>query len=61
MPENQTLIIWLMDGTTCKFERVEHFREYEEDIKFFYFGVLTQVEREATFMKHSIAGYALES
>lgn len=60
MSENKTLIIWLTNGNTCKFEQVENFREYKNSITFTYFGVSTQVEREAEFMKSNIAGYALE-
>jgi len=60
MKENKTLIIWLNNGNTCKFEQVEHFHETNDQIKFEYFGVSTQVKRGSIFLKSNIAGYALE-
>lgn len=60
MPENKTLIIWLKNGNTCKFEKVENFQEIGDELKFGYFGVSTQVKRMAIFHRENIAGYALE-
>ena len=60
MDKNKTLIIWLKNGNTCKFEKVKGFHESAEQIEFYYFGVSTRVEREATFQKNNIAGFALE-
>lgn len=60
MPENKTLIIWLNDGNTCKFEQVENLRVFDSVIKFDYFGVSTQVKREAVFYTKNIAGHAFE-
>lgn len=60
MPDNKTLIIWLKNGETLKFEHVEELREYDGTITFSYFGVSTQVKRIARFIHYNIAGYALE-
>lgn len=60
MTENSTLIIWLNNGNTCKFEQVEILQETGDVIKFQYFGVSTQVKRTAVFHRENIAGYALE-
>lgn len=61
MVKDKTLIIWLKNGNTCKFERVENFQDDQGDYLFFkYFGVSTQVEGNAIFLKENIAGYALE-
>lgn len=60
MEENKTLIIWLTNGSTCKFEQVKDFNEHQDGIAFRYFGVSTQVKRTARFHHMNIAGYALE-
>lgn len=60
MSGNKTLIIWLSNGTTCRFEEVTELRENGDYISFYYFGVSTQVARKAVFQRNSIAGYALE-
>lgn len=60
MTENKTLIIWLTNGKTCKFEKVDDFIQDENGIAFRYFGVSTQVKRTARFHHINIAGYALE-
>lgn len=56
----KTLIVWLKSGNTCKFELVKDFQDGLEEFKFSYFGVSTQVRRNAVFLKNNIAGYALE-
>jgi hypothetical protein len=58
--KNKTLIIWLTNGNTCKFEQVENFQDGSEELNFSYFGVFTQVRRDAVFYRGNIAGYALE-
>lgn len=60
MNENKTLVIWLNDGNTLKFEQVEEFYEHDGNIAFNYFGVSTQVKRSARFLYQNIAGYALK-
>lgn len=60
MEENKTLIIWLNNGNTCKFEQVEDLTEHDDSITFGYFGVSTQVKRTARFYCQNIAGYAWE-
>lgn len=61
MSEDKTLIIWLKNGNTCKFEQVEGFQDDQpgDCLTFKYFGVSTQVKRDAIFFKENIAGYAL--
>lgn len=61
MEESKSLIIWLNNGNTLKFEQVEEFYEYDGNIAFDYFGVSTQVKRSARFLHQNIAGYALEN
>lgn len=60
MNNNKSLIIWLNNGNTCKFEQVDKLQEDGHIIKFEYFGVSTQVKRTAIFHRENIAGYALE-
>ncbi|MEC3942605.1 hypothetical protein [Enterococcus mundtii] len=62
MEKDKSLIIWNKDGSTMKFEKVTNFRdEWQNDtITFEYFGVSTQVKRNAVFFIKNIAGYALE-
>lgn len=61
---NKTLVIWFKNGNTAYFERVTGFNETcsgpELVIRFNYFGVASQVERNANFNKNTIAGFALE-
>lgn len=65
MEKGKSLIIWFKSGATGKFERVENFESKinengEGAICFSYFGVSTQVKREAVFLLSNIAGFALE-
>ena len=62
MEKNKTLIIWNKDGSTMKFEKVTNFIEdwQRDQISFEYYGISTQVRREAKFYTNNIAGYALE-
>lgn len=58
---NKSLIIFLKDGQTLKFEMVTDVRLYEENIiSFSYYGISTGVNRRATFHARSIAGWSLE-
>ena len=63
---DKSLIIWFKDGQTAKFENVEEFDCAVNEngtgaIYFKYFGVSTQVKREATFITQNIAGFALQA
>ncbi|MGX7195452.1 hypothetical protein [Enterococcus olivae] len=63
--QEKTLIIWLTNGQTMKFEKVTDFMTTKEDvgvevIGFNYFGVSTKVARKAIFNLENIAGFALE-
>ena len=62
MEKAKSLIIWNKDGSTMKFEKVTNFIEdwQRDQISFEYYGISTQVRREATFYIKNIAGYALE-
>lgn len=62
MEKDKSLIIWLPDGQTMKFEKVTNFkRDLEEgEIGFSYLGVSTGVRRSAAFWEAKIAGFALE-
>lgn len=62
MSEEKSLIIWNKNGSTMKFEKVTNFIEdwQRDQISFEYFGINTQVRREAKFYTKNIAGYALE-
>ncbi|MFW8619694.1 hypothetical protein ACF3OA_13320 [Enterococcus thailandicus] len=65
MNNGKSLIIWNKNGSTMKFEKVTNFKNAylssgELRISFDYFGVSTQVKRNAVFFIKSIAGYALE-
>lgn len=65
MEKGKSLIIWFKSGATGKFEQVENFKSNVNDngtsaIYFDYFGVSTQVKREAVFLLSNIAGFALE-
>ena len=60
--ENIDIIIFLKDGKTLRFEKVENFNEDEEGwIGFVYQGVSTGKERVAIFYLENIAGYAIDS
>ena len=56
----KSLIIWLLKGETLKFESVENLKNNDTELKFYYFGVSTQVKRSAVFNQSNIAGFALE-
>lgn len=62
MEKDKSLIIWNKDGSTMKFEKVTNFQwTWQNDtITFEYFGVSTQVKRNAVFSIKNISGYALE-
>ncbi|MDT2735433.1 hypothetical protein P7H24_13280 [Enterococcus thailandicus] len=60
MKKEKSLIIWLNEGQTLKFENVENLENNESELKFDYFGVATQVKRKAVFNQINIAGFALE-
>ena len=55
-----SLIIWLLTGETLKFEGVENLENTDNELKFDYFGVSTQVKRSAVFNQINVAGFALE-
>lgn len=57
MKSAESLIIWLKDGQTLKFEDVKDFRI--DIITFNYHGVSTNVRRNAGFNIDSIAGWAI--
>ena len=60
--ENTDIIIFLKDGKTLRFEKVENFNEDEEGrIGFVYQGISTGKERVAIFQNANIAGYAIDS
>lgn len=62
MNKDTSLIIWNKNGSTMKFEKVTNFQWtcQNDTITFEYFGVSTQVKRNAVFFIKNIAGYALE-
>lgn len=65
MEKEKSLIIWFKNGGTGKFEKVENFinetvASGKTYIRFSYFGVSTQVKRQAVFVTDNIAGFALE-
>lgn len=62
MNKDISLIIWNINGSTMKFEKVTNFiDEWQRDqISFEYFGVSTQVKRRAVFYIRNIAAWALE-
>ena len=55
-----TLIIWILTGETLMFEGVENLENNDNELKFDYFGVSTQVKRSAVFNQLIIVGFALE-
>ncbi|MCH4169403.1 MAG: hypothetical protein LKF42_09120 [Streptococcaceae bacterium] len=60
MKKEKSLIIWLKEGQTLKFEKVEKLENNDNELKFDYFGVATQVKRNAVFNQINISGFALE-
>lgn len=62
MENEEDIIIFLKDGKTLRFEKVENFNEDEEEgwIGFVYQGVSTGKERVAVFYLNNIAGYAID-
>ncbi|OJG40890.1 hypothetical protein RV02_GL001744 [Enterococcus gilvus] len=58
---DKSLIIWLNEGQTLKFEKVKDLENTDEELKFNYFGVSTGVERNAVFNQINISGFALEA
>lgn len=54
----RSLIIWVDDVGTLKFENVRDFSDYKEVINFTYDGVFTNETRAATFHKSKLVGYA---
>lgn len=60
MENGKSLIIWLIDGQTLKFENVTNVENTCSELKFDYFGISTQANRSASFNPNNIAGVALE-
>jgi len=65
MDKEQSLIIWFKNGSTGKFEKVKNFKHETAEsgrsyLRFSYFGISTQVTREAVFYFDNIAGFAME-
>ena len=63
--KQRSLVIWFKNGNAAKFEQVENFVNETAStgksyIRFSYFGVSTQVKRQAVFVTDNIAGFALE-
>ena len=58
--DKKSLIVWLLEGETMKFEGVENLENNDNELKFDYFGVSTQVKRSAVFNQINIVGFALE-
>ena len=56
----KSLIVWLLRGDTLKFVGVENLENNDNELKFDYLGVSTQVKRSAVFNQINIAGFALE-
>lgn len=54
----RSLIIWVDDAGTLKFENVRDFSDDKEVINFTYDGVSTNETRAATFHKSKLVGYA---
>ena len=55
-----TLVIWLKNGQTLYFNNVRELWETSDKLAFAYYGMETQVRREANFKLDCIAGYAVE-
>ncbi|MGX7195165.1 hypothetical protein [Enterococcus olivae] len=58
---DKDLIIFLVNGSTLRFQNVNNFKDDGEVITFDYFGVATQTKRDAMFDLGKIAGYALSA
>lgn len=60
--ERRDLIIWLLDGSTMKFENVRELSRTvppsRECIEFMYDGISTERTRKAMFFVKDIMGYA---
>lgn len=56
---NKSLIVWLKNGQTCKFEQLSNLLFTATTIEFNYFGVSTQEHRSAVFNKADIVGYSV--
>lgn len=55
-----TLVVWLKNGKTLHFNGVREWWVTSGQLAFAYYGMETQVRREAHFRLDSIAGYAVE-
>lgn len=60
MNEEKSLIIWLIDGKTMKFEKVEELKNTDSELTFDYYGISTKTKRSAVFNQINIAGFALQ-
>lgn len=60
MEKDKSLIVWLIDGQTMKFEKVTDLENTDSELSFNYFGISTQVKRSAVFNQINIVGFALE-
>lgn len=59
--EKKTLVIWYKNGNVLNFSNVHIFKEFDPyKITFTYLGRESGIWREATFIKDSIAGWAIE-
>ena len=61
MEESKELAVYFKDGNVAYFNNVTRFKidEYEDIIKFNYFGIASQLNRSACFNTNVIAGYSL--
>ncbi|MGY3766832.1 hypothetical protein ACWOAH_09935 [Vagococcus vulneris] len=53
-----TIVIYFKNGGTALFNQVEEFKTESGVVSFKYFGVSTQVKRQAMFVIDNIAGFA---
>lgn len=58
--KGDTLVVWLKNGKTLYFNGVRELWGTSDKLAFAYYGMETQVRREAHFRLDSIAGYAVE-
>lgn len=56
---DQSLIVWLPDGKTLKFEKVARIKQDADTLSFYYYGISTNTGRSAVFDMHKILGTAL--
>ena len=56
---DQSLIVWLPDGKTLKFEKVTHIKQDADTLSFRYYGISTKTGRSAVFNLEKILGSAL--